>query len=92
MTINWRIDFVDVPSPYPTDPLNPAGPYISHAPISGTGQPSTHVGNIELWGDGVEFKTITHTITYWVEDCNGNISAEQTENIIINPRPEIIKN
>ena len=85
LTINWRIDFTDVP-----DPINP-GIDISHPPISGTGQPSEYGSDILLWGDGVFFTTVTHYITYWVEDCNGNITDEITEEITITPRPRIIK-
>jgi hypothetical protein len=85
LIINWRIDFTDVP-----DPIN-AGVDISHSTITGTGQPSEYGSNILLWGDGVYFTTITHQITYWVEDCNGNVTEERTETITITPRPQIIK-
>ena len=93
LIINWRIDFTDVP-----DPLNPSGPLLSHPSISGTGQPSTYIdpgtglpADIYLWGDGVNFAIVQHTITYWVEDCHGNISADQPGTITINPRPKITK-
>jgi hypothetical protein len=85
MTIHWRIDFVNTP-----DPLV-AGNTIIHPSVSGTGQPSLYGSDIELWGDGVEFETITHHITYWVEDCNGNVSDELVRDIVIKPRPNIIK-
>ena len=85
MTIDWRIDFSNTP-----DPLNPPSVLI-HAFISGTGQPSTYGSNMYFPGDGVYFTNITHIITYWVTDCNGNISETQTENIVITPRPELIK-
>ena len=85
MTINWRIDFTDTPNPLALSPD------ISYSPISGTGQPSTYGSDIELPGDGVYFNAITHTITFWAEDCNGNVSAEQIENIVITPRPQVIK-
>jgi hypothetical protein len=85
LIINWRIDFSDVP-----DPIN-AGVNISHSPITGIGQPSEHLNDILLWGDGVNFTIVTHTITYWVEDCNGNISDEQTAEITVTPRPRILK-
>ncbi|MGQ7868173.1 hypothetical protein, partial [Sunxiuqinia sp. sy24] len=84
LIINWRIDFSDTPNPITGDP-------VTHPSIIGRGQPSTHGSDILLWGDGVTFTTMTHTISYWVEDCNGNISAEQTETITITPRPQIIK-
>jgi hypothetical protein len=86
LIINWRIDFTNVP-----DPLNPSGPSLIHPSISGTGQPSTFGADILLWGDGVNYTTVTHTINFWVEDCHGNISAIQTGSIIVNPRPKIIK-
>jgi hypothetical protein len=86
LIINWTIQFTDTP-----DPLNPTGPLLSHPDISGTGQPSTYGSDIYLWGDGVTFGALTHTITYQVTDCNGNISAPQTETIVIRPRPELIK-
>lgn len=91
ITINWRIEFSDTPHPI-------TGVAVSHPNISGTGQPSTYVNSITgipediyLWGDGVTFQAVTHTIFYWAEDCNGNTSAEQTETIVIDPRPRIIK-
>jgi hypothetical protein len=86
LIINWRIDFVNVPNP-----LNPSGPLLSHPSISGTGQPSTYASDIYLWGDGVNFAIVQHTITYWVEDCHGNISANKAGAITINPRPKITK-
>jgi hypothetical protein len=83
--IHWRIHFTDTP-----DPQNEEQ-WISHAPIESTGQPSTYGSDIQLWGDGVTFSSVTHTITFWVEDCNGNVSDEQVQEIVITPRPEIIK-
>jgi hypothetical protein len=92
MIINWQIDFSDTP-----DPQN-AGGWISHGSITGTGLPSEYdedndgvTDPILLWGDGVQFNDVTHTITYWVEDCNGNISDEYTGLIVITPRPQITK-
>ena len=92
MTINWRIEFADVP-----DPLNSSAT-ISHPDITGTGQPSEYVdpisglpADILLWGDGVTYTPVTHSIFYWMEDCNGNATGEQREEITITPRPEIIK-
>jgi hypothetical protein len=88
LTIHWRIDFVDT-----YDPINfvSSPTFISHASISGTGQPSAYGVDILLPGDGVTFETVIHHISYWVEDCNGNISDEQIEEIIVTPRPELIK-
>ncbi|WP_073000760.1 HYR domain-containing protein [Mariniphaga anaerophila] len=85
MVIQWRIDFTAVP-----DPLT-EGATISKPSISGTGQPSEYGNVIYLWGDGVYYTERTHTITYWVEDCNGNTSDELVRDIVITPRPEIIK-
>ncbi len=86
LTIHWEIDFSDT-----KDPLNPTGTPLTHATISGTGQPSTYGSDIQFPGDGVYFTEITHTITYWVEDCNGNTSKTKTQNIIVTPRPQITK-
>ncbi len=80
LTINWRIDFADTPDPI-------TGAPVSHPSISGTGQPSTYGSDILLWGDGVTFNTVYHTITYWVEDCHENVSEEVEETITIRPRP-----
>ena len=69
---------------------------MSNGSISGTGQPSTYMvlgvpTDMFFPGDGVEFETIIHHITYTVTDCNGNIAATQTQEIVVTPRPEIIK-
>ncbi|MCK3685486.1 HYR domain-containing protein, partial [Maribellus sp. YY47] len=87
--LQWRIEFADTP-----DPLT--GVAVSHADITGTGQPSTYTEggiptDIYLWGDGVTFSTVTHHIFYWVEDCNGNPSGEIMREITITPRPQVIK-
>jgi hypothetical protein len=82
--LNWRIDFSTTPDPF-------TGAPVSHPSISGTGQPSTAGIEILLWGDGVFFLNAFHTITYWVDDCNGNPSEELTVDITITPRPEVIK-
>lgn len=88
LIIHWRIDFVDT-----YDPMNfrTTPTLISHPSITGTGQPSEYGSDIHFPGDGVTFEIVTHTINYWVEDCNGNISDEQQEDIIVTPRPELIK-
>jgi len=44
-----------------------------------TGQPSTYGTNISFLGDGVTFLNVTHTITYWIVDCAGNVSAPQSQ-------------
>jgi hypothetical protein len=85
LTVHWRIDFTNVP-----DPINPPA-MISHASITGTGMPSANGTDILLWGDGVNYTLVTHLITYWLEDCHGNTSGTQTEEINITPRPNIIK-
>ena len=86
LIINWRIDFADTP-----DPLNPSGTPLTHASISGTGQPSTHGSDMFFPGDGVNYTTVTHHITYEVSDCHGNGPVIKTEEIVVTPRPEIIK-
>jgi hypothetical protein len=80
-SIRWTIDF---------DGTEPS--------ISGTGQPSAYIDpvllipvNILLWGDGVNFQNRVHTITYWITDCHGNESGPIPFDIVITPRPEIIK-
>ena len=37
------------------------------------------------------YKTVTHHITYEVADCHGNGPVIKTEEIVVTPRPEIIK-
>jgi hypothetical protein len=60
--------------------------------VSGTGQPSTHPNDIELWGDGITHLDRVHTITYWVTDCHGIETGPYVVDITIKPRPQIIKN
>jgi hypothetical protein len=82
MTITWTITFNDG----------------IHLPISGTGQPSEYDpdGNgtpdsIILWGM-TDYTDVTHTISYTVTDCNSiNNWTEKTRDILIKPRPKIIK-
>ncbi|SHJ21314.1 HYR domain-containing protein [Tangfeifania diversioriginum] len=91
LIIHWKIEFSPTPDPQNEDE------WITHDPIESTGQPSEYGSDIELWGDGVEFNTITHTITYWLEDCsldeegNGNMSEPISVDIVITPRPQITK-
>ena len=68
-----------------------------HTSISGTGQPSTYDPDndgtpnpIKLWGN-TDYTVATHTITYTVTDCNGNPPTVKTQQIVIEPRPNIIK-
>ena len=75
LLISWRIDFSGG----------------TPASITGTGQPSTYGSLIQFPGDGTTFLNMTHTITYWVTDCNGNVSPTQTSTITIKPRPNVIK-
>ena len=75
LQIHWRIDF------YGGTP----------ASTTGTGQPSTYSSPIQFPGDGTTFLNVTHTITYWVTDCNGNVSPTQTTTITIKPRPNVNK-
>jgi len=74
-SISWVIDFPE------TVPLQPS--------ITGTGQPS-EFGPIVLWGTPLNVE-LTHIITYTITDCNGNTLEPISVNIIIKPRPEIIK-
>jgi hypothetical protein len=76
-TLRWTIDFEG------NDPAEPD--------ISGTGQPSVHGTDINLWGDGTTFQDRVHTISYWITDCNGNESLAVTADITIKPRPNLIK-
>ena len=83
-SLSWTITF--------QNSINPIdGTTIVNPPISGTGQPSTYGADIKLWGDGVDYTAVTHTITYQVTDCNGNVSEEIVRAITITPRPHIIK-
>ncbi|WP_163325606.1 HYR domain-containing protein, partial [Draconibacterium mangrovi] len=89
--LQWRIEFADTPDPV-------TGAAVSHPDVTGTGQPSKYEDaggipqDIYLWGDGVTFSTVTHSIFYWIEDCNGNpITEELRKDITITPRPQVIK-
>jgi hypothetical protein len=86
LEIHWRIDFTDTPNPSPPPAM------LTHTSISGTGQPSAYGADIQFPGDGVNFTSIIHKITYWLVDCNGNKSEERVADITIKPRPQIIKN
>lgn len=57
--------------------------------LSGIGQPSL-ITPIQLWGTATNVE-VNHTITYTVTDCNGNEAAVVTRNILVRPRPEVIK-
>jgi hypothetical protein len=83
-SIRWLIEF--------------EGTDITEPDIVGTGQPSTYIDgvtgnpiNLLLWGDGVNFQERIHHITYWITDCNGNESAPVVREIIVKPRPQLIK-
>ncbi|WP_320111174.1 PKD-like domain-containing protein [Draconibacterium orientale] len=88
--LQWRIEFANTPDPI-------TGVALSHPDITGQGQPSDYAidgvpKDIYLWGDGVTFKTVTHNIFYWIEDCNGNpVTEELRKEITITPRPQVIK-
>lgn len=79
--IRWRIDFSDGTALPSTDPAT----FIS-------GQPSTYGSDIRFPGDGVNFTSLTHTITYWIVDCHNNVSDPVTTTVTVNPRPRITKN
>jgi uncharacterized repeat protein (TIGR01451 family) len=57
--------------------------------LSGTGQPSLSTP-MQLWGTAANVP-VNHTITYTVTDCNGNVAATVSRNVLIRPRPEVIK-
>lgn len=57
--------------------------------VSGNGQPSAH-DDFEI--PGSPNAAVTHEITWWITDCNGNESLPETRNIVIKPRPKIIIN
>lgn len=59
--------------------------------VSGAGQPSGYGTDFKLWGDGINHQNRTHTITYWVTDCNGNRTDGISALITVTPRPQIIK-
>jgi hypothetical protein len=60
--------------------------------ISGTGQPSDYGSDIRLPGDVPPYDDVlVHLISFWVEDCHGNTSPVQTQNISIQPRPNLTK-
>jgi len=75
--IRWRIDFEDLT-------FLPALPatYI-------TGQPSAYAANIHF--PGIVTGNMVHHVTYQIVDCNGNVSASQTVNVTVKPRPNVIK-
>jgi hypothetical protein len=79
VAIRWRIDFADGSTIPPLPDL-----YV-------TGQPSDYGTEIHLPGDGITFLDVEHFITYWIEDCHGNVSDPQQVSIIIKPRPNVIK-
>jgi hypothetical protein len=64
----------------------------SPSAISGTGQPSSILTAIQLPGvSTTPYADLTHTITYWLVNCNGNESAHIPVQITIKPRPQIDK-
>ncbi|MCX6236039.1 MAG: hypothetical protein NTY07_00550, partial [Bacteroidia bacterium] len=90
LVLHWKIDFSPVPDPDPTHlPLhNP----VTKAPITDQiGQPSAYGSDILFPSDGLNFTDVTHKLIYWLVDCHGKASAEQTVNITVKPRPRIIK-
>jgi hypothetical protein len=87
LVIHWRIDFSPVPNQAPPHAL-----FTKPAIPDQTGQPSGYLlGNIDFPGDGVNFTDVAHKIYYRLVDCNGNSSTEKFINIIIKPRPNLIK-
>ena len=78
--IRWRIDFDDGTALPSNDPATYE-----------TGQPSAYGSDIRFLGDGITFSHVSHTITYWIVDCHGNISDPQITTLTVNPRPTITK-
>jgi len=64
-------------------------PITGYPPISGTRQPSLSTP-IYLWGTYTNVN-VTHVITYTISDCNGNEAEPISRNLLITPRPDIIK-
>jgi hypothetical protein len=89
LIIHWEIIFAPTPDPSTKD-HDP----ITKSPITAQkGQPSAY-GDIDFPGDGVTFLDVIHQINYWLEDCHGNPASNptiKTLNIIIKPRPNLIK-
>jgi hypothetical protein len=54
-----------------------------------TGQPSAYGSDIRFSGDGITFTNVVHTITYWIVDCNGNVSDPMNQTITVKPRPNL---
>jgi hypothetical protein len=75
--IHWWINFSNG-AVLPALPLN----YI-------IGQPSLYPSDIELPGSITG--NLTHTITYQIVDCNGNVSFPVAVSLLVTPRPNVIK-
>jgi hypothetical protein len=87
LVLHWRVDFSPTPNP-----ADPAHALVTKASITDqTGQPSAYASDIEFPSDGVTFTDVTHKLFYWLVDCNGKASAEQTLNITVKPRPNVQK-
>ena len=74
--ISWVIEFAG------TDPDQPD--------ITGVGHMPSEHGPIILWGTPTNLE-VKHTIRYTVTDCSGNATGPISVDIIIKPRPEVIK-
>jgi len=87
LVLHWEIFFTAT-----SDPSTVAHNPILKPPITDQiGQPSLYPSIIDFPGDGVTFLDVIHHINYWLVDCNGNQSAKQTVNIVIKPRPNLVK-
>jgi hypothetical protein len=58
-------------------------------PISGTGQISDYSGEILL--PGAPNEEVAHNLTFWLEDDCNNMGLSTTVQIIVKPRPHVIK-
>ena len=84
LVLHWIIEFSTV-----ADPLNP-DLAVNANPVSGTGQPSESNMEICLPGGSAGTGMTGHIISYWMEDCHGNISDSKCVPIIILSRPGIV--
>ena len=57
--------------------------------LSGSGQLSAYVPVLPL--TGIPFPVGTNTITYTLTDAAGNVSISESVDLIVTPRPDILK-
>ncbi|MCY1721139.1 HYR domain-containing protein [Prolixibacteraceae bacterium Z1-6] len=76
-TIRWRIDFADSTS-------LPAGGGYATGHISDLGV------DILFPADSLTFLNADHKISYWIEDCSGNVSEAQIRTVTVLPPPVVV--